>query len=84
MTINSKGYFGSVSSYDINGQWRLIQHIDVIVGTGDSKKSMSDPMVMINNNFNDDCRMFDVSPCKLALPTYPTVVLLPMDTIYAP
>jgi hypothetical protein len=27
-----------VSSYDINDQWKLIQHIDVVVGIGDSKK----------------------------------------------
>jgi hypothetical protein len=59
-TINSEGHFGSVSSYDINEHWRLIQHIDVIVGTGDSKKSMSNPTVMRSNNFNDDCRIFDV------------------------
>jgi hypothetical protein len=39
MTINSEGHFESVSSYDINEQWRLNEHIDVIVGT-DSKKSM--------------------------------------------
>jgi hypothetical protein len=38
MTINNEEYFGSVSFYDINEQWRLIQHIDVIVGIGDSKK----------------------------------------------
>jgi hypothetical protein len=38
MTINSEGLFGSVSSYDINEQWRLIKHTDVVVGTSDSKK----------------------------------------------
>jgi hypothetical protein len=54
-TINSEGHFMSVSSYDINEQWRLIQHIDVIVGTGD---------------FKDNCRVFDVPLCKLSLPTY--------------
>jgi hypothetical protein len=59
--INSEGYFGSASSYDINEQWRLIEHIDVIVGIGDSKKSMSDPTIMRSNNFKDDCRMLDVS-----------------------
>jgi hypothetical protein len=37
-TINSEGHFGSASSYDINEQWRLIEHIDVVVGTDDSKK----------------------------------------------
>jgi hypothetical protein len=37
-TINSKGHFTSASSYDINEQWRLSEHIDVIVGTGDLKK----------------------------------------------
>jgi hypothetical protein len=39
MTINNEGHFRSASSYDINEQWRLIQHIDFIVGTGDSKKA---------------------------------------------
>jgi hypothetical protein len=34
-TINSEGHFGSASSYDINKQWRLIKHIDVIVRTDD-------------------------------------------------
>jgi hypothetical protein len=38
MAINIEGHFESVYSYDINEQWRLVQHIDVIVGTGDSKK----------------------------------------------
>jgi hypothetical protein len=37
-TINSEGHFRSVSSSDINEQWRLIQHIYIIVGTDDSKK----------------------------------------------
>jgi hypothetical protein len=37
-TINSQGHFGSASSYDNNEQWRLIEHIDVIVRTDDSKK----------------------------------------------
>jgi hypothetical protein len=85
-TINSEGHFRSASSYDINEQWRLIEHIDVVVGTDDSKKCMSDPMVMRSNNFNDDYRMFDSpSPlCKLVLPTYWTVVPLSMHTIYAP
>jgi ssDNA-specific exonuclease RecJ len=36
-TINSEEQFRSVYSYDINEQWRLIQHINVVVGTGDSK-----------------------------------------------
>jgi hypothetical protein len=39
MTINNEGHIGSASSYDINGQWRLIEHIDVVVGTSDSKKA---------------------------------------------
>jgi hypothetical protein len=38
----------------------LIEHIDVVIGTTDSKKSMSDPMIMRSNSFKDDCRMFDV------------------------
>jgi hypothetical protein len=83
-TINSEGHFGSASSYDINEQWRLIEHIDVVVRTGDSKKSIPDLTVMRSNSFKDDCRMFDVPPCKLALATYWTVVPLPMHTIYAP
>jgi hypothetical protein len=62
MTINSEGHFGSASSYDINEQWRLIEHIGVIVRTGDSKKSMPDPTVMRSNNVKDDCSMFDVPP----------------------
>jgi hypothetical protein len=37
-TIKSEGYFGSVSSYDINEQWRLVQHIDIVVGTGAKKR----------------------------------------------
>jgi hypothetical protein len=37
-TINSECHFESASSYDINEQWRLIEHIDVVVRTGDSKK----------------------------------------------
>jgi hypothetical protein len=82
-TINSEGHFGSASSYDINEQWRLIEHIDVIVGIGDSKKSMTDPTVMRSNSFKDDCRMFDVPPCKLTLSTYRIVVSLSMHTIYA-
>jgi hypothetical protein len=69
-TINSEGYFGSAPTYDINEQWRLIEHIDVVVRTGDSKKIMPDPIVMRSNSFKDDCIMFDVLPCKLALPTY--------------
>jgi hypothetical protein len=60
--FNIEGHFGSVSSYDINEQWRLIQHIDVIVGSSDSKKSMSDPTVMRSINYKDVCMMFDV-PC---------------------
>jgi hypothetical protein len=39
MTINSEGHVESAPSYDINEQWRLIEHIDVVVGTGDSKKA---------------------------------------------
>jgi hypothetical protein len=58
--INSEGHFGSASSYDINEQWRLIEHIDIVVRTDDSKKSMPDLMVMRSNNFKDDCRIFDV------------------------
>jgi hypothetical protein len=84
MTINSERHFGSASSYDINEQWRLIKHIDVVVETDDSKKTMPDPMVMRSNNFKYDCRMFDVPSCKLVLPTYWTVVSLPMHIIYAP
>jgi hypothetical protein len=38
-TINSEVHFRSVPFYDINEQWRLIEHIDVIVETDDSKKS---------------------------------------------
>jgi hypothetical protein len=50
-----------MSSYDIKEeQWRLIQHIDVIVEICDSKKSMTDPTIMRSNNSKDDCRMFDV------------------------
>jgi hypothetical protein len=60
-TINNEGHFMSVSSSDINEQYRLIQHIDVVVGTGDSKKSMPDTTVMRRNTFKDDCRVFDVS-----------------------
>jgi hypothetical protein len=37
-TINSEGHFRRVSSYDINEQWRLIHHIDVIVRTSNLKK----------------------------------------------
>jgi hypothetical protein len=59
-----------VSSYDINEQWRLIQYIDIVVGTGDFRKSMPDPTIMRNNNFNDDYRMFHVPLCKFALLTY--------------
>jgi hypothetical protein len=55
-TINSEGLFGSVSSYDINEQWRLIKHTDIVVGTSDSKKACT---VMRTNNFKDDCRMFN-------------------------
>jgi hypothetical protein len=83
-TINSEGYCGSASFYDINEQWRLIEHIDVIVRTGDSQKSIPDPTVMRSNNFKDDCRIFDVPPCKLALQIYWTVVPLLMHIIYAP
>jgi hypothetical protein len=60
MTINSEGYFESASSYDINEQWRLIEHIDIVVGTDDSKKNMSVPTVMRSNSFKYYCRMFDV------------------------
>jgi hypothetical protein len=59
-------------------------NIDIIVRIGDSKKRMLDPTVMSSNSFKDDCRMFDVSPCKLALTTYWTVVSLPMHIIYTP
>jgi hypothetical protein len=38
-TINNEGHFRSASSYDINEQWILIEHIDVVVRTGDSKKT---------------------------------------------
>jgi hypothetical protein len=60
MTINSEGHFGGVSSYDINKQWRLIEHIDVVVGTGIFKKSMPETTIMRSNNFKNDCRIFDV------------------------
>jgi hypothetical protein len=70
MTINSKGHFGRASSYDINEQWRLIEHIDIVVGTGDSKKTMLDSTVIRSNSFKDDYRMFDVLPCKLVLLIY--------------
>jgi hypothetical protein len=68
-TINSEEHFRSTFSYDINEQWRLIEHIDVVVRTSDSKKSMSDPMVM-RSNLKDDCRMFDVP--RVNLPCQPT------------
>jgi hypothetical protein len=42
-----------------------------------TKKNMPDITVMKINNFKDDYRIFDVLPCKLALPTYRTVVPLP-------
>jgi hypothetical protein len=38
MPINSEGHFGSVTSYGINEKYRLIQHVDIIVGFGDPKK----------------------------------------------
>jgi hypothetical protein len=38
-TINNEGHFGSASSYDINEQLRLIECIDVIVGTDDLTKA---------------------------------------------
>jgi hypothetical protein len=38
----------------------MIEHIDIIVGIGNSKKGMSDPMVMRSNNFKDDCMMFNI------------------------
>jgi hypothetical protein len=53
-SINSERHFGSVSSYDINEQWKLIEHIDVVIRTDDSKKSMTDPTVMRSNNFKDN------------------------------
>jgi hypothetical protein len=34
-TINGEEHFESASSYDINKQWRLIEHNDVIVRTDD-------------------------------------------------
>jgi hypothetical protein len=34
-TINSEGHLLSVSSYNINEQWRLIEHIKIVVGTDD-------------------------------------------------
>jgi hypothetical protein len=37
--INREGHFVNACSYDINEQWRLIEHIDVVVRTGDSKKT---------------------------------------------
>jgi hypothetical protein len=59
MVINSEGHFGSVSSYDINEQWRLNQHIDVVVGTNNSKKSMTDSTLTRSNNFKADCRIIN-------------------------
>jgi hypothetical protein len=82
--INSGGHFKSVSSYDINVQWRLIQHNDIVVRPGNSKKNMPDPTVMRSNKFMDVCMMFDVPMCKLVLPTYQTVIPLSMHTVYAP
>jgi hypothetical protein len=38
MSITGEGHFESVASYDINEQWGLIQHIDVIVGFDNLKK----------------------------------------------
>jgi hypothetical protein len=84
ITINSEGHFESASSYDINEQWRLIEHINVVVGTDNTKKSMLDPTVMRSNSFNNDCRMFDAPLCKLVLSTYRIVVPLAMHIIYAP
>jgi hypothetical protein len=39
MSITGEGHFESVASYDINEQWGLIQHIDVIVGFDNLKKA---------------------------------------------
>jgi hypothetical protein len=64
--INSEGHVRSVSFYDINEQWRLIKHTDIVVGTDDSKKSMSDPTIMRSNSFKDDDRMFDVPYVNLS------------------
>jgi hypothetical protein len=58
MPINSEGHFRSVSSHDINEQWWLIQHINVIVGFNNSK-NVPNPTVMRSKNFKDDCRIFD-------------------------
>jgi hypothetical protein len=49
-----------------------------------TQKSIPDLTIMRSNNFNDDCRMFDVLLCKLVLLTYWTVVSLPMHIIYTP
>jgi hypothetical protein len=48
-----------VSSYDINEQRQLIQHIDIVVGSGDLEKSKPNPTVMRGNDFKNDGRMFD-------------------------
>jgi hypothetical protein len=37
--VNSEGHCGCVSSYDINEQRRLIQHIDIVVVFGDPEKT---------------------------------------------
>jgi hypothetical protein len=38
ISVNSEGHCKSVSSYNINKQRQLIQHIDIIVRSSDSKK----------------------------------------------
>jgi hypothetical protein len=83
-TINSEGYFRSMPSYDINEQLRLIEHIYIVIGTDDTKKSMTNPTVLRTNKFKVDYRMFDIPQCKLAPSTYWTVMPLPMHTIYGP
>jgi hypothetical protein len=37
----------------------MIERIDIIVGTSDSKKNMPDLMVIRSNSFKDDYSMFD-------------------------
>jgi hypothetical protein len=56
MIINR--HFRSTSSYDINEQWRLIEHINVVIGTDDSKKHVISSGHK-KQQLQDDCRMFD-------------------------
>jgi hypothetical protein len=69
MAINSERHFRSASSYDINEQWRLIEHIDIVVGTDDSKKACQIQRLWETTTLRMivGCLM---PLCKLALPTY--------------